>query len=209
MVFGIISLAATVPLLATSAVQLQNTAQDTKDGNGQASVGATKTNKCHLKVVPSSRMSSDVKNAVKDRRLILKDKVVKLSGQNEENPPHHKVTAYFLPFPNKEYDGLVSTIDDMNMLNWVYVDAETYRVTYGTRAEAEKGHMTGPMGLVLMADGKSRITMNGWDGYMAVEDESGEWTLYFDKDSNGLSEKLDESRMKRVAQVELHREMLE
>lgn len=209
MVFGIVTLAATVPLLATSTIQLQNTAQDTKDGNGQASVNATKTNKCHVRVVPSSRMSSDIKNAVKDRRLILKNGVVKLSEQNEENPPHHKVTAYFLPFPNKEYDGLVSTIDEMNMLNWVYVDAETYRVTYGTRAEAEKGHLTGPMGLTLMADGNSKITLDGWDGFMAVEDEDGGWSLYFDKDSNGLSEKIDESHTRRIAQVELLREMLE
>jgi len=209
MVFGVVTLAATVPLLATSTIQLQNTAQDTKEGNGQSSIAATKTCKCHIIVVPSARMSIDIKNAVKDRRLILKDGVVKLSEQNQENSLHHKVTAYFLPFPNKEYDGLVSTIDEMNMLNWIYVDGKTYRVSYGTRAEAEKGHLTGPMGLTLMADGNSKITMDGWDGYMAVEDENGEWSLFFDKDSDGLSDKIEESLTKRVAQVELHRQMLE
>lgn len=207
MVLGILSLAATVPLLATSTVQLQNTAQETKDNNG-SSVASTKTNKCNLKVVPSGRMSSDVKNAVQSRRLVLKDGVVKLSAQNDNKPPHHLVTAYFLPFPNSNYDGLVTTIDDMNMLNWVYLDSESYRVTYGTRAVAEK-HLTGPMGLTVMADGQSKVTMDNWDGYMAVEDENGEWSLYFDKDSNGLTEKIDESKVKRVAQIELHREMLE
>lgn len=207
MVLGILSLAATVPLLATSTVQLQNTAQETKDGNG-GSVADTKTNKCHVQITPSSRMSKDIKNAVSNRRLILKDGLVKLSEQNDNNPPHHKVTAYFLPFPNSDYDGLVSTIDAMNMLNWVYVNSDTYKVTFGTRAQAEK-HLTGPMGLTLMADKSSKITMDGWDGFMAVEDEDGEWTLYFDKDSDGLSGKIDESRTKRVAQVELHREMLE
>lgn len=207
MVLGILSLAATVPLLATSTVQLQNTAQETKDGNG-GTVAETKTNKCHVQVVPSSRMSKDIKNAVSHRRLILKDGLVKLSAQNDDNPPHHKVTAYFLPFPNAGYDGLVSTIDAMNMLNWVFVDSETYKVTFGTRAQAEK-HLTGPMGLTVMADEGSRITMDGWDGFMAVEDEEGEWTLYFDKDSDGLSGKIDESKTRRVAQVELHREMLE
>lgn len=200
-------MAATVPLLATSTVQLQNTAQETKDGNG-GTVAETKTNKCHVQIVPSSRMSKDIKNAVSHRRLILKDGLVKLSAQNDDNPPHHKVTAYFLPFPNAGYDGLVSTIDAMNMLNWVFVDSETYKVTFGTRAQAEK-HLTGPMGLTVMADESSRITMDGWDGFMAVEDEEGEWTLYFDKDSDGLSGKIDESKTRRVAQVELHREMLE
>lgn len=207
MVFGILSLAATVPLLATSTVQLQNTAQETKEGNGQ-NVAASKTNKCHLKVIPSARQSPDVRNAVKNRRLILKDKAVKLSAQEDAKPPHHLVTAYYLPFPNQDYDGMVTTIDDMNMLNWVYVDSETYRVTYGTRAEAEK-HLTGPMSLTLMSDGDSKVNMDGWDGYMAVEDESGEWSLYFDKDSNGLEGKIDESKTKRIAQLELYRDMLE
>lgn len=207
MVFGILSLAATVPLLATSAVQLQSSAQETKDNNGSA-ISATKTNKCHIKVVPSARMSIDIKSAVKDRRLILKDGLVKLSAQNEQNPPHHKVTAYFLPFPNTTYDGLVTTIDDMNMLNWVYISKDTYQVSYGTRAVAEK-QLTGPMGLTIMADSDSKIIMEGWDGFMAVEDENGEWSLYFDKNSDGLADKIDESKVKRVAQIELHREMLE
>ncbi|KAJ9653167.1 hypothetical protein H2198_007629 [Neophaeococcomyces mojaviensis] len=207
MVLGILSLAATVPLLATSTVQLQNTAQETRDGNG-STISSTKTNKCHIKVVPSARMSTDVKSTVKDRRLILKDGLVKLSAQNDEKPPHHKVTAYFLPFPNTTYDGLVTTIDDMNMLNWVYISKDTYQVTYGTRAVAEQ-HLTGPMGLTLMADGDSRIIMEGWDGFMAVEDGDGEWSLYFDKDSDGLADKIDQSRSKRIAQIELHREMLE
>lgn len=207
MVFGVLTLAATVPLLATSTVQLQNTAQETKENNG-STITSTKTNKCHVRVVPSARMSTDVKNAVQNRRLVLKDGLVKLSAQDEDKPSHHMVTAYFLPFPNANYDGLVTTIDDMNMLNWVYLDSDSYRVTYGTRAVAEK-HLTGPMGLTLMADGGSKITMDGWDGYMAVEDQAGEWSLYFDKDSNGLSEKIDEASIRRVAQIELHREMLE
>ncbi|KAK5078004.1 hypothetical protein LTR64_003592 [Lithohypha guttulata] len=207
MVFGILSLAATVPLLATSTVQLQQTAQETKDGNG-SNIGSTKTNKCHLNVVPSPRERSDVKSALKDRRLILKDGFVKLSAQAEKDSPFHPVTAYFLPFPNASYDGLVTTIDAMNMLNWLYIDSTSYRVTYGTRAQTEN-HLTGPMGLTLMADGSSKVTMDGWDGYMAVEGEDGEWSLYFDKDSNGLAGKIDENKTKRTAQIELHRDMLE
>lgn len=119
------------------------------------------------------------------------------------------VTAYFLPFPNQSYDGLVTTIDDQNMLNWVYIDSESYRVTYGVRVKAEQ-EITGPMGLTFMAEGVgSKITLDGWDGFMAVEDNQGGWSLYFDKDSDGLSGKIDEAQVRQVAQVELHREMLE
>lgn len=114
-----------------------------------------------------------------------------------------------LPFPNKGYDGLVTTIDAMNMLNWVYVDSDTYRVTYGVRIKAEQ-EITGPVGLTLMAEGAgSKITLDGWDGFMAVEDENGEWSLYFDKNEDGLSGKIDETQARQVAQVELFREMLE
>lgn len=191
-------------------MQLQQTAQETRDSSGNVGVGASKTNKCHIRVVPSARQSPAVKKALgTTRRLILKDGLVKLSAADEANPPHHLVTAYMLPFPNKSYDGLVTTIDDMNMLNWVYVDSETYRVTYGVRVKAEQ-EITGPVGLTLMAEGAgSKITLDGWDGFMAVEDKDGDWTLYFDKDSDGLSGKIDESKAQQVAQVELHREMLE
>ena len=151
----------------------------------------------NIRIVPSARQSPSIKNALTStRRLILKDGFVKLSEPNETSPPHHLVTAYFLPFPNKSYDGLVTTIDDMNMLNWVYTDSETYRVTYGIRVKAEQ-EITGPMGLTLMAEGAgSKITMDGWDGFMAVEDDEGDWSLYFDKDSDGLRGKLDESKVK-------------
>lgn len=205
MVFGLISLAATVPLLATSTVQLQETARNQQEGEG-SSINETKTSKAHLKVVPFARERNDIKNIIKDRRLILKDGMVKLSGQNEAVLQYHPVTCYFLPFPNAGYDGLVTTIDAQNMLNWVYLESETYQVTYGTRAKAEQ-HLTGPMGLTLMADGGSKVNMSGWDGFMAVEEENGDWALYFDKDANGLSDKIDAS--KRVAQIELHRDMLE
>lgn len=205
MVFGVLSLAATVPLLATSSVQLQDTARNQQNGEG-SSVNQTKTSKAHLKVVPSARERKDIKSNVSDRYLVLKDGQVKLSKQNEAQFEFHPVTCYFLPFPNAGYDGLVTTIDAQNMLNWVCLDSETYRVTYGTRAKAEQ-HLTGPMGMTLMADGGSKVNMDGWDGYMAVEEENGDWALYFDKDANGLSDKIDSNR--KVAQIELHREMLE
>ena len=154
-------------------------------------------------------MSPSIKSELKNRRLILKDGVVKLSAQNEDEPAHHIVTAYFLPFPNAGYDGLVTTIDAMNMLNWVYVDAETHQVTYGVRVKAEQ-NLTGPMGLTFMAEGAgSKITMDGWDGFMVVENEQGEWSLFFDKDSDGLNGKIDEGKVKNIAQVELHRFLIE
>jgi hypothetical protein len=69
--------------------------------------------------------------------------------------PDHPFTGYFLPYPAKDFDGVVSTIDKMNMLNWIYIDSATCEVKYGVRVGADK-HITGPMGILASPDGKMR-----------------------------------------------------
>jgi hypothetical protein len=110
-----------------------------------------------------------------------------------------------LPYPEKDFDGIVSTIDQMSMLNWIYIDSSTYEVKYGVRAEADK-HITGPMGILTLQDGEMRLICMQWEGFAAVEEEKDEWALYFDKDNNNLKEKV---RGKRITEVELIRDTSE
>jgi hypothetical protein len=117
----------------------------------------------------------------------------------------HPFTGYFLPYPEKEFDGVVSTIDKMNMLNWIYVDSSTYEVKYGVRAEADK-HIPGPMGILSMQDGEMRLICMQWEGFSAVEEEEDNWALYFDKENNNLKEKV---QGKRITEVELIRDASE
>ena len=134
----------------------------------------------------------------------------------DDSEPFHRFAGYFLEYPDQGYDGLVSTINSENMLNWLYVDTETYEIRYGVREEAEK-NLPGPMGLTTRTAlseigeaGKEkeaptverRYIFDGWEGFALVEEKNDVWALYFDKDDDGLKGKV---RGKRVTEVELCR----
>lgn len=104
----------------------------------------------------------------------------------------------------------MSTIfDDPPMLNWIYVDKDTYEVKYGNKKESE-GHIMGPFNCTPI---EKRLTFDEWEGFSACEepagpDENGDedgmvWALYFDVDDNGLQEKVPLDR--RVLDIELFR----
>ncbi|KAJ5496672.1 hypothetical protein N7463_008659 [Penicillium fimorum] len=114
----------------------------------------------------------------------------------------HPFAGYFLPYPEKNWgrkgEGMVSTIcDEPPQLNWIYVDEETYEVKYGLRTDSED-HIVGPWDCTPL---EKRITLEGWEGFMAVELD-GAWALYFDRDDDGLQEKIFEGR---ILEVELTR----
>ena len=103
-------------------------------------------------------------------------------------PAPHLFTGYFLPYPDRDWgrrrgEGLVSTIsDDPPQLNWIYVDLATHEVKYGLRAGSED-QLVGPWNWTRI---DKRITLEGWEGFMAVEEAKGCWALYFDRDDDGL-----------------------
>lgn len=80
MVLSVITLAAVTPLLATSTLQLQESAQ--RQQNQQSGLEEElKTEKCHLRVRASDRMSPGRKDIVKDRIVVLRNgKVGSASG---------------------------------------------------------------------------------------------------------------------------------
>jgi hypothetical protein len=104
-------------------------------------------------------------------------------------------TGYYLPFPDMEKvwrqqgfrrgEGLVTTIsDDPPFLNWVYVDRNSHEVKYGVRADAQP-HLVGPWDNTKV---DRRLTFQGWEGFVAVEEHEGSelWAIYFDVDDDGL-----------------------
>lgn len=195
MVLSIITLAAMAPLLATSTMQLSDQAQKRSD-QGQQEM---KRQKCHLAVRPSARMSTKRQQQLADRAVVLEDGRLVLSDQ--KIPGEHLFTGYFLPFPKKQYDGLVTTINTDNFLNWVYIDHATFELRHGTRADTQS-QLTGPMDLKLCKNGEPRLTFRNWEGFVAVEESPDRWALYFDVHDNGLG---DKSHGKDVVEVELIR----
>jgi hypothetical protein len=83
-------------------------------------------------------------------------------------------------------------------MNWIYVDKLTYEVKYGVRADAQP-HITGPFDCTRQ---DRRLLLEGWEGFVAVEEED-EWALYFDRDDDGLRSKIGQNRM--VLEVQLCR----
>ncbi len=197
MVLSLVTLAATVPLLATSTLQMQNQAQTQQEEIDLE----RKTEKCHLTARATERMSAKHQEQFRDMRVVLYEG--RLFLEPRARTGKHPMAAYLLPFPEQSYDGIVSTINTDNMLNWIYIDKKTYRLRYGVRAVAEQ-HLIGPMTLVAGCD-EWRVAFNGWEGFAAVQ-KGDSWTLYFDKDDDGLAHS---SHGNTVVEVELIRIALE
>ncbi|OBT75770.1 hypothetical protein VF21_05552 [Pseudogymnoascus sp. 05NY08] len=129
--------------------------------------------------------------------------------ENEKDPGRlnergHLFAGYFFGYPDTKWgrrgDGFVSTIsDDPPQLNWIYVDKDTYEVKYGLRVQAE-GNLVGPWNCTPI---DKRLTLEGWEGFTVVEEEEDVWAVYFDKDDDGLEEKVEPNR--RIMEVELIR----
>ncbi len=207
MVLGLISLAATVPMVATSVLSLQSQAENTKSHGIDAD---WKAEKCHMGCRPSSRTPEDRKELFGDSAVVLRDGQLYVQLSTYRGEPLHRFTGYFLPYPDSNFEGLVSTIsDEPPQLNWIYLDSGSrlFQISHGLRTEAEQG-LTGPWGARVCSDGEIRFLMENWEGFIAVEtEEPGLWRLCFDRYDDGLKGKLAAGQ--RTVELELIRKALE
>jgi hypothetical protein len=106
-----------------------------------------------------------------------------------EDVAHHPFTGFYLAYPddNRPYTrGLVSTISvDPPMLNWIYIDKDTQEVKYAARS-GSIAHHVGSFDWTSEDSEDSCITFDDWEGFLAVEEEAGQWALYFDLKDDGL-----------------------
>lgn len=207
MVLGLISLAATVPMVATSVLNLQSQAENTKSHGIDAD---WKSDKCHMRCRPSERTPEDRKELFVDCRVVLREGKLYVQLSSYEGERLHPFSGYFLPYPDSNFEGLVSTIsEEPPQLNWIYLDtgSKILHISHGLRAEAEAG-LTGPWGARACSDGEIRFLMENWEGFIAVETgEAGLWALCFDRYDDGLKGKLDNKQ--RTVELELIREAIE
>ncbi|KAK8204951.1 hypothetical protein IWZ01DRAFT_81904 [Phyllosticta capitalensis] len=133
------------------------------------------------------------------------------------NPqPLHPFTGFYIMYPDEDRNprerGLVTTLNtDPPMLNWIYVDKSTQALTYGNRTQSI-AHVVGPWD---WTDDESGVTLEGWEGFVAVEVSDEEsaaadglrWKLYYDR----WDDKLDNGKLvggKRVLPCSLERRPL-
>lgn len=142
-----------------------------------------------------SEKSSKVKE-VHDAMIVLKNDKVYLSKKGPNGLPiaargnaaPHPFTGFYVMYPDEERNprerGLVSTIsNDPPMLNWIYVDRNTRELKYGNRTQSIK-HIVGPWD---WTEDEVGLTLEEWEGFAAVEEEKGEWALYYDIDDDRLA----------------------
>ncbi|OAG12471.1 uncharacterized protein CC84DRAFT_1070445, partial [Paraphaeosphaeria sporulosa] len=155
--------------------------------------------RCNL--VASCVKSSPRSREIDGRPIVLRDgKLWVDTGTTDGSPYGHPYAGYYLPYPDSKYEGLVTTITDIApIMNWVYVEKDTYEVKYGVRLDAQP-NLPGPFDCTRQ---DRRLTFDGWEGWCAVEEAPGRWALYFDRDDDGLRAKLSPGT--RVLEIELTR----
>jgi len=171
----------------------------------------------HLKVYCDS--ASRKRDQVDGSIVVLRSGKLYLARSDCETRGPHPFTGFYLDFqPTKQtsgrdmferlnkppsFRGLVSTISDSPpTLNWIYVNSSTYEVCYGSRAEAA-GHILGPWD---WTEDEIGLTLEGQEGFVAVEEEKDRWKVYYDRDENRLQGKVSG---RRVLECSLERELID
>ncbi|EQB47590.1 hypothetical protein K4K61_004683 [Colletotrichum sp. SAR11_59] len=135
------------------------------------------------------RKSTKYSPELEGKHVVLSgDKLFVDTGTDPDSAFGHQFAGYFLPYPEAQYAGLVSTIcDEPPIMNWIYVDRDTYEVKFGTRPYAQHNY-NGPFDCTRQ---DHRLTFASWEGFFVVEND-GFWSLYFDVEQDGLKSKLGE-----------------
>jgi hypothetical protein len=109
---------------------------------------------------------------------------------------------------NPRQRGLVSTVSvDPPMLNWIYIHKDTLALNYGNRTQSIE-HIIGPWD---WTEDESGVTLEDWEGWVAVEEEEREdglkWALYYDRYDDDLGNGRKVGGRKRL-QCSLERKVL-
>lgn len=125
-----------------------------------------------------------------------------------EDVAHHPFTGFYLAYPDENRvftRGLVSTISvDPPVLNWIYVDKDTLEVKYATRTGSIKHHV-GSYDWTSEDSADSCITLDDFEGFVALEEQPGQWALFFDYDDDGLK---NVKKGRRTVEVSLVRRVI-
>ncbi|KAH8728556.1 hypothetical protein GQ44DRAFT_646115 [Phaeosphaeriaceae sp. PMI808] len=157
-------------------------------------------------IVASCIKSSIHASEINGRPIVLRDGAIYVDTCTEAGTSSgHLYAGYYLPYPDSQYEGLVTTItDEAPILNWVYIDARNCQLRYGTRKDAQP-NFTGPFDCTRQ---DRRLTFQGWEGFCTAEIEPGVWGVFFDIEDDGLQGRVRAGTLpagSRVLEIELQR----
>ncbi|KAJ7137410.1 hypothetical protein C8R43DRAFT_1020144 [Mycena crocata] len=151
----------------------------------------------------------------------VEGKIVVLRGQrlylDDSDPAHrslpdgHPFSGFYIEYPvGPKPLGLVSTISvEPPELNWIYADSRTLEIKYGNKTQSQN-HIPGPWD---WTDDQGALLLDGWEGFVAVEEEFSTpdgkrekvWGLYYDRDDDHLEGVKGRAK---VVEVSLERRVL-
>ncbi|KAJ5249660.1 hypothetical protein N7489_000070 [Penicillium chrysogenum] len=121
---------------------------------------------------------------------------------SKRSPPAFTALAFYIEYPEPEELkylkrerglGLPTYVqDDPPLLNWIYADTETHELRYGNRSQSVE-QIVEPWD---WCKDERIISLKGkQNAFIAVEEEEGEWALYYDLDGDELARVLEEQGM--------------
>lgn len=113
--------------------------------------------------------------------------------------PSFTALAFYIEYPEldetKHLDrglGLPTYVSaNPPLLNWIYADKDTHELMYGNRTQSVE-HFVGPWD---WTEDEKTLLLEGKDAFYAVEEEEGQWALYYDRDGDELARVLEEQEM--------------
>ncbi|KAJ6183661.1 hypothetical protein N7519_004962 [Penicillium mononematosum] len=136
--------------------------------------------------------------------VVVRNEKVYLANPDpsKRSPPAFTALAFYIEYPEPEELkylkrerglGLPTYVqDDPPLLNWIYADTETHELRYGNRSQSVE-QMVEPWD---WCKDERIISLKGkQNAFIAVEEEEGEWALYYDLDGDELARVLEEQGM--------------
>lgn len=116
-------------------------------------------------------------------------------------PDGHPFSGFYIEYPWADKPlALVSTIKpDPPELNWIYADRNGLHLTYGNKTKSIN-NIHGPWDWTPSQDA---VTLEGWEGFVAVEESPGVFYVAYDQNddhlkSQGVKGRVVEIALKRV-----------
>ena len=230
MVFGVImGLGISLPVAAATGVGVvtgvaQGVSHQQKENEKAANANPeSRTTKFYIDVVieDEGSRSRGRGEVLHDSIVVVRDNKLWIEAKNRatglpRREDSHPFTGFYLMYPDEDRSpaerGLVTTIQkDPPMLNWIYVDNNTFELKYANRT----GSITHKVGPYDWTDEfkDSSITLDDFEGFLAVEEEMyrneqghPRWALYYDMNDDGLKGR---KKGRRTMEVSLKRRLVE
>lgn len=200
-------------VMAPSIATVTGVAQGVSEQKRQNEEQSSRMLKFHLDAYADDDQPGAVGQRLRNGVVTLHDKKLWVEDKDPTTglpvSGNHPFTGFYIAYPDDNRMptmGLVSTIStDPPVLNWIYIDKETFEVKFENRTNSIDHHV-GDYDWTQEDPRDSYVTFDKWEGFAAVWEPSGGWALYFDMHDDGLEASRNDRSM---VEVNLKRRIVE